>query len=76
MDVFKTAKDLVDEGLEMGIGQRLAGSDNGRQIALHQFYCALATVSHLTKHCFTFVEICLVEVVRAGNVHVIETGDL
>lgn len=36
VNIFKTAENLVNEGLEMGIGKRLAGTDNGSQIALHQ----------------------------------------
>lgn len=38
VDVLQTAEDLVDEGLEVGVGQRLSGSDDGGQIALHQFW--------------------------------------
>ena len=36
VDILETAKNLVDEGLEVSIGKRLTGSDNSRQIALHQ----------------------------------------
>lgn len=36
VDVLKTAEDLVDEGLEVGIGQRLAGADDSSQITFHQ----------------------------------------
>lgn len=36
VDVLETAEDLVDEGLEMGIGQGLAGTDNGSKIAFHE----------------------------------------
>jgi hypothetical protein len=36
VDVFQAAQDLVDEGLEVGVGKRLAGSDDSGQIALHQ----------------------------------------
>lgn len=38
MDVFETAENLVNEGLEMGIGERLTRSDNGCQVTLHKFY--------------------------------------
>ena len=38
VDVFKPAQNLVDERLEMGVGQRLARPDDGCQIALHEFY--------------------------------------
>lgn len=36
VDVLETTEDLVDEGLEVGIGQRLAGADDSRQITFHQ----------------------------------------
>lgn len=39
MDILQSAKNLVDEGLEMGIGQRLSRTNDGGQIAFHQF-CA------------------------------------
>lgn len=38
VDVLQTAEDLVDEGLEVGVGQGLSGTDDGGQIALHQFW--------------------------------------
>lgn len=37
MDVFETAEDLVNEGLEMGVGEGLSGANDSGQIALHQF---------------------------------------
>ena len=37
MDILQPAKNLVDEGLEMGIGQRLSGANNRGQITFHQF---------------------------------------
>jgi hypothetical protein len=42
--VLETAQDLVDKGLEMGIREGLAGSDDGRQIALHEFCCDISPV--------------------------------
>lgn len=45
VNVLETAEDLVDEGLEVGIGQGLAGSDNGGEIALHQLCAASAQVA-------------------------------
>ena len=36
MNVLQPAQDLVDERLEMGVGQRLPGSDDGRKIAFHE----------------------------------------
>jgi len=38
VDVLEPAEDLVDEGLEMCVGQGLAGPDDGREIALHKLY--------------------------------------
>jgi hypothetical protein len=38
VDVLQSAQDLVDEGLEVGIGEGLSGSDNGCEIALHELY--------------------------------------
>jgi hypothetical protein len=45
VDVLETAKDLVDERLEMRIGQGLAGADNGREITFHQF-CGMSDNAH------------------------------
>ena len=44
VDVLEAAQDLVDEGLEVSIGQGLAGPDDSRQITFHQLYwwCLLA----------------------------------
>ena len=39
VDVLEAAQDLVDEGLEVGVGEGLARPNNGGQIALHEF-CA------------------------------------
>lgn len=61
MDVLETAENLVDEGLEMGVGQRLPTTNDGSQITLHQF----------------LVQVDLVVAARAaGDVHVEETCDL
>jgi hypothetical protein len=38
MDIFQSTEDLVDEGLKMSIGKRLARSDDSSKIAFHQFY--------------------------------------
>ena len=38
MNVLQTAEDLVDEGLEVCVCERLSGSDDGRKVTLHQFY--------------------------------------
>jgi hypothetical protein len=37
VDVFQSAEDLVDEGLEMCVGEGLAGSNDGSKIAFHEF---------------------------------------
>lgn len=60
VDVFETAEDLVDEGLEVGVGERLAGADDGCEVALHQL----------------LIKVCLVEVVWSWDVHVVETCNL
>ncbi len=36
VNVLQAAQNLVDEGLEMGVSQRLPRSDDGRKIALHE----------------------------------------
>ena len=41
MDILQTAQNLIDEGLEMGVGKWLARADDGCQVALHE----LCTVS-------------------------------
>lgn len=91
VDVLQTAQDLVDEGLEVGVGEGLAGADDGGQIALHELWGESALfvgwVVLCAGHCWrggegrgasvrTLVEVALVEVVRAGDVHVVETCDL
>lgn len=60
VDVFQTTKNLVDEGLEVGVGQGLAGADNGRQVALHEL----------------LVEVGLVEAAWPRDVHIVQTSDL
>ena len=37
VDVFQTAEDLVDEGLEVCVGEGLTGSDDCCEIAFHEF---------------------------------------
>jgi hypothetical protein len=44
VDVLQTTQDLVYKRLEVGVGERLAGADDGRQIALHQL-CSLSALS-------------------------------
>lgn len=77
VDVFQATQNLVDKGLEVGVGQRLAGPYDGGQIALHEL---CANVSNalvaIVETGHTLVEIAFVEVVRTGDVHVVETCDL
>lgn len=61
VDVLETAENLVDEGLEVSVGQGLAAADNGSQITLHQFLVQVDLI---------------VAAGAAGNVHVEETCDL
>lgn len=36
VNILETTENLIDEGLEVGISQRLAGADDGSQVAFHQ----------------------------------------
>lgn len=38
VDVLEAAEDLVDERLEMCVGEGLAAADDSREIAFHQFW--------------------------------------
>ena len=60
VDVLQSTENLIDEGLEVRIGKWLSGANDSSQIAFHQL----------------LVEICLIEVVRARDVHVVETCDV
>ena len=73
VNVLQTAQDLVYEGLEVCIGKRLSRPDDGRQIAFHELCVPSAVCRAQSKAKRTLVEVALVEVVRAGNVHVVET---
>lgn len=79
VDVLETAEDLVDKGLEVGIGQRLTGADDGRQIAFHQL-CKIISFPFLLgtepARAPTLIEICFVEVVRSGDIHIVKACDL
>ena len=61
VDVLETAENLVDEGLEVGVGQGLAAADDSCKITLHQFLVQVDLV---------------VAAGAAGDVHVEETCDL
>lgn len=45
VNILQSAQDLIDEGLEMRVRQRLTRSDDRRQITLHQLYSLSATSS-------------------------------
>ena len=84
VDVLETTEDLVDERLEVSVGQGLARADDSREVALHELCdnCMLVkcsvVVQRKTEEGFrlTFVQVCLVEVIRARNIHIVEAGDL
>lgn len=57
VNVLETAKNLVDEGLEMRVGKWLSRPDDGGQIALHEF----------------LVQVALIEVFGTRNVHIVKT---
>lgn len=92
VDVLEAAEDLVNKGLEVGICKWLAGTNNSRQVALHQLYmeqlamrpyiestCPASVGDYLARFAsvvLTLVEVRLVEVVWSRYVHVIETCDL
>jgi hypothetical protein len=38
VDVFETAEGLVEEGLEVGVGEGLAGADDGVEVGFHEFF--------------------------------------
>ena len=73
VDVLEAAQDLVDEGLEMGVGERLARPDDGGQVAFHELCMPSALSRARAREGRTLIEVALVEVVRARNVHVVET---
>lgn len=43
VDVLETAQDLVDEGLEVGVGQWLARAYDGGQVAFHEFWARVSS---------------------------------
>jgi hypothetical protein len=45
VDILQTAKDLIDKGLEVRIGQGLARSDDSGKIAFHEFWQTISYVS-------------------------------
>jgi hypothetical protein len=53
--VFQPAQDLVDEGLEMGIGEGLSGSDDGGEIALHELYFEVRLTRIRSRRHFTYL---------------------
>lgn len=69
--VLQPTKDLIYEGLEMGVGQGLAGSDDSSQVTLHEFWRWSIQYSQAESKELTFIEVGLVEIIGSGYVHVI-----
>lgn len=42
VNVLEAAEDLVDEGLEVGVGEGLSGANNGGEITFHELWCVSA----------------------------------
>ena len=81
VNVFQATENLVDEGLEVGVGQRLARTNDGSKIALHELWrnyqqSILSWYSTIPKNLLTLVQVGLVEVVRSRNVHVVQACDV
>lgn len=62
VDVLEATKGLVNERLEVGVGQRLSGSNDSVQISLHEFFIKIDFVEVPTR-----IE---------DNIHVIEASDV
>ena len=81
VDVLQATENLVDEGLEVGVGQRLARTNDGGKIALHELFRLDVSMISFVLGCtlilsLTLVQVCLIEVVRSRNVHVVQAGDV
>ena len=81
VDVLQATENLVDEGLEVGVGQRLARTNDGGKIALHELWSncqrsVLYSCSALPNVLLTLVQVGLIEVVRSRNVHVVQACDV
>lgn len=81
VDVFEAAKYLVNERLEVCVGQGLSGADDGGKIALHELFGLDVSMISFVLGCtlilsLTLVQVCLIEVVRSRNVHVVQAGDV
>lgn len=48
MNKFETTENLVDEGLEVRVSQRLAGANDGCQVAFHQL-CRIINIPSLSS---------------------------
>lgn len=57
----------------MCVREGLAGANDCGQIALHEFYAISAISSVSLQRGHTLIEVALVEVLRARNVHVVQT---
>jgi hypothetical protein len=81
VNVFEAAENLVNERLEVRVGQGLSGADDGGKIALHEFFGLDVSMGSFVLVCplilsLTLVQVCFVEVVRSGNVHVVQAGNV
>lgn len=78
VDVFQAAENLVDEGLEVGVGEGLAGTDDGCKIAFHELWRGLLAGNNGMgrRDLRTFVKIAFIEVVGSRNIHVIQACNL
>lgn len=73
VDILETAQDLVDEGLEVGVGERLARPNDGGQVALHELYGVISNGLWWGSGAGrTLIEVAFVEVIWSRNVHVVE----
>lgn len=69
--VLQPTKDLIYEGLKMGVGQGLTGPDDGGQVTLHEFWRWSIEFSQAESKELTFIEVGLIEFIGFGYVHVI-----
>lgn len=77
VDVLQSAENLVDERLEMSVGQVLSGTDNGGKITLHQLCLSLLLILLLSSGIqHTFGDINLIEVPRRGDIHRLQVRDI
>ena len=77
VNVLQSAENLVDERLEMSVGQVLSGTDNGGEITLHQLCLSLLLILLLSSGIqHTFGDINLIEVPRRGYIHRLQVRNI